>query len=247
MYSPDEQKIAFNSDRSGNCEIYTCNRDGSDLFQITYSKILSGVPRWSPTGEYLVFDSRPNGNSDIMMIDAHRAAPPDNLTDHPADDRIASWSRDGQYIYFGSKRSEKYQIYRMPADDGEPVQITQNGGMFGFESFDGSYFYYKKNDDMGGRIYRINLVTREESVAIEKFVSAFRWSVEKAGIYFIAADNNKNPVLKLYRQDTGRIEKLGTFENWFNFWDVSNAGTHILLWRGEGHSGDIYMVDDFRR
>jgi Tol biopolymer transport system component len=191
MYSPDEQKIAFMSDRAGNTEIYTCNRDGSEPVRITFLKTHSGVPRWSPSGEYLIFDSRPKGNSDIMKVDAQGVKPPINLTDHPADDRVASWSRDGRYIYFGSKRTDEYQIYRMPADGGEPVQITQNGGLFGFESFDSAYFYYKKYDEIIGPIYRINLVTLEESVAIEENVSAFRWSVEKDGIYYLVADKEK--------------------------------------------------------
>ena len=246
VYSPDEQKIAFNSDRSGNCEVYICNRDGSDPRRMTFLESHSGVPRWSPSGEYLIFDSRPKGNSDILRIDAKGDKPPVNLTDNPADDRVPSWSRDGRYIYFYSKRSEKYQIYRMPAAGGEPVQITQNGGNMGFESFDGSYFYFKKFQDMKGWIYRINLRTREESVAVEEFVSAFRWSVEKNGIYYIAADQDNNPVLKLYHQDTGRVEKLGTFKDWFNFWDVSKNGKSILLWYCDDHAGDIYMVENFR-
>jgi len=246
MYSPDEQKIAFNSDRSGNVEIYICNRDGSDPVRITFLEVYSVVPRWSPSGEYLIFESRPKGNSDIMIVDAHGATPPINLTDHPADDRVASWSRDGRYIYFGSNRTDEYQIYKIPATGGEPLQITQGGGFFGFESFDSAYFYYKKYVPDTRMIHRINLVTLEESVAIEENVGAFQWSVEKDGIYYIAADKNNNPVLKLYRQDTERVEKLGSFEEWFFFWDVSNDGTHILLWRGEDHSGDIYMVDDFR-
>ena len=246
MYSPDDQKIAFNSDRSGIDEIYVCNRDGSNPVRITTSKIHSGVPRWSPSGDYIIYESRPKGNSDVLKIDAFGAAPPINLTDHPADDRVPTWSRDGQHIYFYSKHSEKYQIYKMPAAGGEPVQITRDGGNMGFESFDGSCFYFKKFDDMREWIYRIELRTQEESVVIDECVSTFRWSVEKAGIYYIAADNDKNHVLKLYHEDTGQIEKLGTFENFYNFWDVSNDGIHILLWCGEGHSGDIYMVDNFR-
>jgi hypothetical protein len=70
--------------------------------------------------------------------------------------------------------------------------------------------------------------------------------MEKDGVYYIAPDKDDNPILKLYHQDTGRVKKLGTFEKWSCFQDVSNDGTHILSWRGEGLSSDIYLVDNFR-
>lgn len=246
-YSPDEQKIAFNSARTGPDEIYVCNRDGSNPVRITTLNVHSGVPLWSPDGNYFVFDSRPNGNSDILKIDTQGARPPMNLTNHPADERVGSWSNDGRYVYFCSNRSDAvYQTYRVSVEGGEAEQLTQHGGGFGFESSDGAYFYYKKFDDLGGPIYRIDLDTREESVAINELVSAFRWSMEKSGLYYIAGDENCNPTLKLFHTDTEHIDYLGTFDKWYNFWDVSNDGSHIMLWDCGNFSGDIYMVDHFR-
>ena len=247
VYSPDEQKIAFNSDRTGNTEIFVCNQDGSDPVRITFLETHSGVPRWSPSGEHIIFDSQPNGNGDIMKVDVRGVNQPDNLTNHPADDRIPSWSSDGHHIYFGSNRAGgRYQIFRMSVNGDQPEQITQNGGFFGFESFDKAYFYFKKYGDTEGPIYRIDLKTREESVAIEEDVYSFRWVLEKNGIYYISADKNNNPILKIYRFDTGLVEQLGTLESWFSFGDVSNDGTNILLWPIEGYNTDIYLVDHFQ-
>ncbi len=83
-------------------------------------------------------------------------------------------------------------------------------------------------------------------MAIEENDSAFQWSVEKEGVYYIAPDKDDHPILKLYHQETEQVEKIGTLVSWFSFWDVSNDGTHILLWYCDECSGDIYMVDDFR-
>ena len=68
-YSPDGSRIAFQSDRSGSWEIWTCARDGSDLAQLThFAGALAGTPRWSPDGKQILFDSRDSGITQIYMV-----------------------------------------------------------------------------------------------------------------------------------------------------------------------------------
>jgi|GEM_PF-682334 len=55
--SPDGQKIAFMSRRSGNWEIYMVNTDGSDLQRLTDDPAEDGLPAWSPDGRALAFVS----------------------------------------------------------------------------------------------------------------------------------------------------------------------------------------------
>ncbi len=61
-YSPDGQRIAFTSTRSGFQEIWVVRRDGSDPVQLTsFDRGESVVPVWSPDGRYIAFhrpDSR---------------------------------------------------------------------------------------------------------------------------------------------------------------------------------------------
>ena len=52
QYSPDGTKIAFESFRSGKDEIWICNSDGSNAWQLT-STTASGTPNWSPDGQSL--------------------------------------------------------------------------------------------------------------------------------------------------------------------------------------------------
>jgi len=47
-----------------------------------------------------------------------------NLTNNPADDRIAKWSPNGQRIAFTSKRDGNYEIYIMN-DDGKNQRTSQ--------------------------------------------------------------------------------------------------------------------------
>ena len=62
--------------------------------------------------------------------------PPRRLTDDPAEDDNPRWSRDGRWIYFHSNRSGEDQIWKIPAEGGEAVQVTKQGGMGGVIAFE---------------------------------------------------------------------------------------------------------------
>jgi TolB protein len=64
-------KIAFVSDRDGNREIYTVNRDGTGLKRLTNNPADDFAPAWSPDGHYLVF-SRSNQTPapDVYIMNA---------------------------------------------------------------------------------------------------------------------------------------------------------------------------------
>ncbi len=47
-WSPDGTKIAFNSDRDGNSEIYVMNADGSNPTRLTNNPDSDSNPSWSP-------------------------------------------------------------------------------------------------------------------------------------------------------------------------------------------------------
>ena len=81
---------------------------------------------------------------DVYVINANGGRPK-RLTDHPADDGVASWSRDGRSIYFVSNRTKAWEVWKMPADGGDAIQVTRNGGYVAFESVDGEFLYYVKH------------------------------------------------------------------------------------------------------
>jgi Tol biopolymer transport system component len=70
QYSRDGRYVAFQSNRSGDIEIWVANSDGSSQRQLTHLRTtVSDYPRWSPDREYIVFHSRPNGYADLYVID----------------------------------------------------------------------------------------------------------------------------------------------------------------------------------
>lgn len=59
-------------------------------------------------------------------------------------DAIPSWSRDGEWIYFASNRTGQGQVWKAPANGGETVQFTKQGGTAAYASPDGQYLCYAK-------------------------------------------------------------------------------------------------------
>jgi dipeptidyl aminopeptidase/acylaminoacyl peptidase len=127
QYSPDGKRIAFESDRSGVQGIWISDADGAhatELFARPGST--SASAHWSPDGQRIAFGSNMEGkNIDVYVIRAS-GGKPIRLTTDPAEDDAPSWSRDGNWIYFASQRTDQYEVWKVPAAGGEAVRVTQS-------------------------------------------------------------------------------------------------------------------------
>jgi Tol biopolymer transport system component len=151
--SPDGARIAFASDRSGSFEIWVADRNGESALRLTdFGGPYTSGPAWSPDGRSIVFDSPAvDGNFDIYEVGADGGAPR-RLTTSPAEDRYAHYSADGKWIYFASKRSGDWEIWRLPASGGDAEQVTFKGGNYSVPAQDGSVYFTR---DAAPGIWRI--------------------------------------------------------------------------------------------
>jgi Tol biopolymer transport system component len=148
QFSPDGQKIAFASYRSGHSEIWVCDNDGSNAFQLTsFSGEDCTGPCWSPDGQQIAFAANQEGQVELYVIGAE-GGKARRLTIHPAGDRAPRWSRDVKWIYFDSNRTGQHQVWKMPAQGGDAVQVTKNGGSIPIESPDGLHTYFLKPEEL---------------------------------------------------------------------------------------------------
>jgi dipeptidyl aminopeptidase/acylaminoacyl peptidase len=122
------------------------------------------------------------------------------MTNHPADDAVASWSRDGRWIYFVSNRTKEWQVWKMPADGGEAVQVTKHGGYVAFESLDSKFVYFSR-DLWQTSIWRIPAGGGEETNIVNSSEGGF--AVASKGIYFIAPDPDGSAAVQFHSFATG--------------------------------------------
>jgi Tol biopolymer transport system component/DNA-binding winged helix-turn-helix (wHTH) protein len=121
QFSPDGRQIAFQSNRSGNPEIWLADAEGSNAVRLTdFNGPLTGGPSWCADGRRLAFDSRASGVSAIYVIDVQERVarrvdtPQTNLA-------LPVWSADCRWLLASDGREA---LYRVPAGGGEARRFT---------------------------------------------------------------------------------------------------------------------------
>ncbi len=103
--SNDGQWIAFDSDRSGNSDIYKLKVDGTGLEQLTTDPADDFRPRWSPDDRQMVLHSWRSGSRDVLVMNSD-GTDQKLLVGGPAHEWADSWSPDGKYVVFFSDRDK---------------------------------------------------------------------------------------------------------------------------------------------
>ena len=148
-YSPDGHSLAFVSTRNGASQLWLADADGSNPRRRTdFTESRVGIPRWAPDGSRLAITVMEGGQTDVFVIPAE-GGPGFTLTSDPLDDLAPAWSRDGSHIYFTSRRSGSWQVWRKAIDDGTTEMVTVEGGFASAESADGQYLIFTRTDEIG--------------------------------------------------------------------------------------------------
>jgi TolB protein len=81
-------RIAFETDRDGNSEIYSIGPDGTNPSNLSNNPASDVDPAWSPDGTKIAFSSDRDGHPDIWANGTARV----NLTPGPEFDEAPTWS-----------------------------------------------------------------------------------------------------------------------------------------------------------
>jgi TolB protein len=128
-------------------DIYTVNRDGSDLRRVTHYDVYTAEGVLSPDGKRIVFTSLKDGDLDIYTMNTD-GTDVRRLTNTPGYDGGAWWSPDGRQIVYRANhptdpaelqtyrdllaqrlvRPSRVELYMMNADGSNQRQITHLGG-----------------------------------------------------------------------------------------------------------------------
>ena len=252
-YSPDGERLAFTSSRSGNLEIWTCNADGSRPAQLTrFGGPYLGSPRWSPDGDRIAFYACVDGFGDLYLVHAD-GGQPQRLTRRRENELLSSWSRDGEWIYYASDRTGDWQIWKMHPDNLEahPVQVTSGGGIAACEWPDGRTLYYTRPDSAG--LWRVSLeegggTLREPDRVLQDLPQLGEWgnwALSGEGI-LLARHDEEGPLLVIHRPQTGETETITRVPNIASpSLEISPDGRYCLYARVDRSVSDLMLVEEF--
>lgn len=109
-WSPDGERIAFQSFRDGNWHLWSIGPDGSDPQQHTFGPYDDREPTYSPDGTMLAFSSDRTGNYDIWLLDL-ASGEITQVTDDPRNDFTPAWSADGAALAYAASGGRSAGIY----------------------------------------------------------------------------------------------------------------------------------------
>jgi Tol biopolymer transport system component/DNA-binding winged helix-turn-helix (wHTH) protein len=246
--SPDGKKIAFESDRLGFWDIWSCDISGTNCDQVTDLHGTAGRARWSPDGHYIAFEFHPHERSEIYVVEVPGGVP--NLVETiPGSDNLSpSWSRDGKWLYFASKRgSEPFQIWKMPFHGGPPVRLTKSGGIAPVESADGRYLYYVKYEQ--GGLWRMPLQGGEETELLNDIGGSgwADWALAANGIYYLKDEKFPQVSIDLFEFASGKTIPIWTLDKEPGWGlSLSNDGKSIYYIQNEFSESNLMLVRNFR-
>jgi len=240
-FSPDGARIAY----SANGRNWISSSDGADRTPLIPFEMQSGIAKWSPDGTRIAFDSRQGGDANVWIVRAD-GGPPSQFTSHLSNDVIPRWSRDGRWIYFGSNRTGRYQIWKKSVEGDQLIQVTEDGGLAGYESADENAFIFIKV--AGAAIWEMNFETGRERKVIDNIVNGANVAGDNEGIYYSKADSEgPGGTVQFYRFSDGSTSTLLELNKTpTDGLCVSPDRRHLLVAQLEQEGSDLMYVENFQ-
>ncbi|HBY62027.1 MAG TPA: hypothetical protein DEH78_19580, partial [Solibacterales bacterium] len=242
-YSPQQDRIAFVSRRSGEAALWIADRAGRTPQQVPTKGPIGASPNWSPDGRLLTYDVRIGTAAQVMVLST-QGGTPRQITHDPFENIVPSWSRDGRWIYYSSNRTGRHEIWRIPAEGGASEQVTTAGGFEPEESSDGKYLYFSRSREAPALIRRTP--NGSEETLIPDLSGRF-WALGKEGVYHTNAARDQLLYFDFASRTTRKLLPLTKpVLLTQRHISVSPDGKELLWVQTDSQSSDIALVEYVR-
>jgi Tol biopolymer transport system component len=198
--SPDGQRIAFTTQKSGRNRLYLMNSSGTGVTELATSLNVRGAPAWPRVGEWLTLAADQGKTAGLFKVPLD-GGPPIQLIGEQAANPV--WSPDGRFVvYSGVEVGTTFPLKAATAD-GKPFDIPElvlSRGANRFSFLPGRpLLVVLKGDVWHKNFWLIDLVTGEQrqltNFSREFLISDFDVSPDGQKIVFSRLKENSNIVL----------------------------------------------------
>jgi len=169
FYSPDGNKIAFNTD-----DIFIMDSDGSNLINLTNGLFINSEPSFSPNSQKIAFSREIDDQSDIyiMNIDGTDLI---NLTNTPdSTESSPSWSPSGDIIVFTSDGANGGGVFTINIDGTNRTYLTNVGGT-GTSWYPNSKILYVSGSIINNTVSDDIFICSSDGTAVENLSYNTQW------------------------------------------------------------------------
>jgi len=238
VFSPDGERIAFHSNRSGRYGVWIASSSGAEARPLAPLCGEGDAPTpergfsWSPDRRSLVLAA----GGDLFVVDVASGACR-ALTMGPAFDSSPVWSPRGQWVYFSSRVDGAWVISRVAAGGGEAETVTKSGDRLLAVSPDGRQLYYPRDEKLwtmpteGGEAFEILDPVPDHVAATEQ------------GFFFVR--NFPEHRLEYFDLDSRASTLIAEDDEWLLGLAASPDGRRLVYGRFDTGRADLMLVEGF--
>ena len=163
-------KIAFVGTATGNKEIYISDYDGYNVKQLTNDKSIALMPRWSPQGDKIFYNSYKEGEGPALYLMDVASGRTTKVSARKGLNTGAAWAPDGQSAALTLNVGDNMDIHRIDLSGKIMDRLTNYWGINVSPTFspDGTKIAFVSNRSGDPQIYVRDLVSgREERITFE--------------------------------------------------------------------------------
>jgi Tol biopolymer transport system component len=240
-------KLIYGSRASGNADLWLMDPDGKNQKQLTVDNTLEGQPTVSADGRFIAFLSNRAGTYNIWRMNAD-GTHLQQLTNGPWEN-TPSFSPDGKWVVYNGVYEEKPVLWKVPAEGGPPIRLTDDVSLRPAVSPDGKMVAHLHLDEQSQRM-KLAVVPMEGQPDIKMFDTTIaephivNWSPDGRMVTFVSTHDG---ISNIWGQplDGSPSKPLTNFksDNIFRFaW--SPDGKKLACERGF-YINDVVLISNF--
>jgi serine/threonine protein kinase len=245
-----EGKIVYRSVAGGTPNIWIMAANGSGQRQLSFNTSQNFDPVVSPDGQYIVWASRRTGNTNLWRVDLDGGNP--RQITNGVGEYLPDYSPDGKWILYTAydPASSFWSVWKISADGGTPVRMTDKESALPSISPDGKWFACNYQNEAGAG-YQIAIISFQGGKPVKmfdipgSFGRTIHWRADDRELTYVDTKEGVSNIWALSLAG-GAPKQLTAFKDQriFGFaW--SRDGKELALSRGVVNS-DVVLIRDFK-